>query len=143
MKQDQIHLRTPQELVQKYQILLSEADTLGGSMSSVKQRIAEINAILDGLTLDDVMSTTSNNPVKNKVITNAINTIDTRLSGDITSLSTRVSAAESSILTKATLVSPPASASSTGTAGQIAYDSDYFYVCTATNEWKRVAISTF
>ncbi len=39
--------------------------------------------------------------------------------------------------------SAPASASASGTAGQIAYDSSYFYVCTATNTWKRAAISTW
>ena len=38
-------------------------------------------------------------------------------------------------------VTAPANASSTGTAGQIAYDSNYFYVCIATNSWKRVAIN--
>lgn len=30
-------------------------------------------------------------------------------------------------------------ATSTGTAGQISYDSNYFYVCTATNTWIRFA----
>ena len=37
----------------------------------------------------------------------------------------------------------PSSASDTGTKGQIAYDDNYIYVCTATNTWKRVAISTW
>ena len=37
----------------------------------------------------------------------------------------------------------PSSASDTGTAGDIAWDADYIYVCTATNTWKRVAISTW
>ncbi len=37
----------------------------------------------------------------------------------------------------------PASATSTGTAGQIQFDSNYIYVCVATNTWKRVAISTW
>jgi len=41
------------------------------------------------------------------------------------------------------IVSAPATASSTGTAGQIAYDASYFYVCTATNTWKRTALSTW
>lgn len=40
-------------------------------------------------------------------------------------------------------VDPPASASDTGTAGQLAYDSSYIYVCIATDTWKRVAISTW
>ena len=37
----------------------------------------------------------------------------------------------------------PASAAATGTAGQVRWDADYIYVCTATNTWKRVAISTW
>jgi hypothetical protein len=37
----------------------------------------------------------------------------------------------------------PASASDTGTQGQIAWDADYIYVCTATDTWKRVAIATW
>jgi len=37
----------------------------------------------------------------------------------------------------------PASASATGTAGTVAWDADYIYVCTATNTWKRAAISTW
>lgn len=37
----------------------------------------------------------------------------------------------------------PASASATGTAGDWAYDSNYIYVCVATNTWKRVAIATW
>lgn len=37
----------------------------------------------------------------------------------------------------------PASASDTGTTGQIAWDADYLYVCTATDTWKRVAIATW
>lgn len=37
----------------------------------------------------------------------------------------------------------PSSASDTGTTGTITWDSNYIYVCTATNTWKRVAISTW
>jgi hypothetical protein len=37
----------------------------------------------------------------------------------------------------------PASASATGTAGQIAYDNDFFYVATAANTWERAALSTW
>ena len=37
----------------------------------------------------------------------------------------------------------PATASSTGTAGTITYDSDYVYVCIATNTWERAAIATW
>lgn len=39
--------------------------------------------------------------------------------------------------------SVPASATATGTAGQIAYDASRIYVCTATNTWKRAALSSW
>ena len=38
---------------------------------------------------------------------------------------------------------PPASATATGSAGQIEWDASYIYICTGTNTWKRVAISTW
>ena len=37
----------------------------------------------------------------------------------------------------------PASASATGNAGDICWDSSYLYVCTATNTWRRIAHSTW
>lgn len=37
----------------------------------------------------------------------------------------------------------PASASAAGTTGEVAWDANYIYICTATNTWKRVAISTW
>jgi hypothetical protein len=37
----------------------------------------------------------------------------------------------------------PASATAAGTAGTICWDANYIYVCTATNTWKRTAISTW
>ena len=40
-------------------------------------------------------------------------------------------------------LSTPASASATGTAGQIGWDANYVYVCISTDTWKRAAISTW
>lgn len=37
----------------------------------------------------------------------------------------------------------PASAGADGEQGQIAWDTNYIYICVATNTWKRVAISTW
>lgn len=37
----------------------------------------------------------------------------------------------------------PASASDTGTQGEIAWDSNYIYVCVATDTWKRTGIATW
>lgn len=37
----------------------------------------------------------------------------------------------------------PASASAAGTAGNIAYDGSYFYVCVALNTWCRASLNTW
>ena len=37
----------------------------------------------------------------------------------------------------------PATASATGVLGTIAWDSDYIYICTATDTWKRTSIATW
>jgi len=37
----------------------------------------------------------------------------------------------------------PASAAAAGTTGTIAWDTNYIYVCVATNTWKRAALSTW
>lgn len=38
-------------------------------------------------------------------------------------------------------VTVPASSGAAGTAGQMAYDSDYLYVCVAANTWRRIALN--
>jgi len=40
-------------------------------------------------------------------------------------------------------VGVPASATASGQAGELAQDTTHLYVCTATDTWKRVAISTW
>jgi hypothetical protein len=44
---------------------------------------------------------------------------------------------------KALWVSVPAGPTASGTVGEIAQDGEYFYVCTATNTWRRTAIGTW
>lgn len=39
--------------------------------------------------------------------------------------------------------SVPATATSTGRAGQVAYDASYIYICTATNTWRRALLSSW
>ena len=39
------------------------------------------------------------------------------------------------------LVSPPASSSAAGSSGDVAYDSNFLYICVATNTWERTALS--
>lgn len=41
------------------------------------------------------------------------------------------------------VASTPGSASATGAVGEIRWDTSYVYVCTATNTWKRTALSTW
>lgn len=41
------------------------------------------------------------------------------------------------------VVSVPANASSTGSIGQIAYNSNYVYICVATNTWVKVSRVAF
>ena len=58
---------------------------------------------------------------------------NTTVAGSITSASLNIAA----------LNAAPASASATGTIGEIRFTADHIYVCVATNTWKRVAIATF
>jgi hypothetical protein len=44
---------------------------------------------------------------------------------------------------KPSLVAVPVSATSAGTAGQIAYDANFVYVCTAPNTWARAALAAW
>lgn len=41
------------------------------------------------------------------------------------------------------LVSAPGTATSTGTAGQIAYDATHIYLCVNSNVWVRATLATF
>jgi hypothetical protein len=41
------------------------------------------------------------------------------------------------------LVAVPASATATGTLGQVAVDDDFIYLCVSTNVWRKVALTTF
>lgn len=43
----------------------------------------------------------------------------------------------------AQIVAVPASATSVGLAGEVAYNTSFFYVCVAANTWRRVALVTF
>lgn len=75
MKQDNTRPRTAEDVVIRYRTLLKEADNLQADLEGIQKRIAEINAILSTLKIEFVLSTTSNNPVANKTITQAINTL--------------------------------------------------------------------
>lgn len=42
-----------------------------------------------------------------------------------------------------TWVAAPANAASAGTAGQVAYDDSYFYVCQSSGNWTRTPLSSW
>lgn len=41
------------------------------------------------------------------------------------------------------LVSAPASATASGSPGDIAFDADYVYMCVATDTWKRASLGSW
>lgn len=40
-------------------------------------------------------------------------------------------------------VAVPATSSSTGIPGQFSYNASFFYLCVASNSWRRIALATF
>lgn len=75
-------------------------------------------------------------------ITERIRITDAGLTGFLTSTPTEAVDVNSDAIRIRTSQTP-ASASATGDAGMICWDSNYIYVCVATNTWKRVAIATW
>lgn len=72
----------------------------------------------------------------NKVVLVSVSQIISRLSSAYT-------LSEISSGTFATITAPPATSTSGGTPGQIAYDSTYLYICIATNSWKRITLESW
>ena len=70
-----------------------------------------------------------------------LQSITVNANGHVTATSTR-SLNASGIGALADWVTAPASKTASGTAGQIAKDDNYLYVCTATNIWKRSILAT-
>lgn len=72
-------------------------------------------------------------------ITNAINATYTKPGTGIP-MSDLATAVQNLVGVKTSVPSTP---TSTGVAGQVAANSTHLYVCTATNTWRRVAITTW
>jgi hypothetical protein len=74
----------------------------------------------------------------NTTVLNTTSTTSTKIEG--TSSSTLIVSGQNlRLVTQRTITT----ASDTGVKGDICHDSNYIYVCVATNTWKRVAISTW
>ena len=70
------------------------------------------------------------------------------LSGNVTAVDVTASGNVSGVNVTAsgdliTATKTPASASATGTAGTVAWDGSYIYICSATDTWLRVGIATW
>lgn len=55
----------------------------------------------------------------------------------------RITASHIDVTSMSLFTTAPASATSQGTMGQMAYDSNFFYICVALNSWKRTALSSW
>ncbi len=64
-------------------------------------------------------------------------------SGNIEAVTVQDAIVELDAEKMATWVTKPSAANSAGTAGQLAYESGFLYVCVATNTWERVVIATW
>jgi hypothetical protein len=70
------------------------------------------------------------------------NQIDSGVAG-ATTVQAAIKTLKTQVDGKPSLVAVPVSATSAGTAGQIAYDTNYVYVCTATNTWARAPLAAW
>ena len=115
--------------------ILNVAD---GATNNTKASAAEINA-----GTDDAKFATAVSIKDSTIVKGPSSSVANRLAlfGDISGKLLADSGKTLSDL-MATWVTAPASKTSTGVVGQLAYDANYFYVCTATNTWKRNVIST-
>ena len=69
---------------------------------------------------------------------------DNGMSIGVTGTTLQIEADEYSFATGVKIILPPAltkASGATGTTGEIAWDASYFYVCTSTNTWERVALT--
>lgn len=115
-------------------VVLSATQVLGktlGTMSEAATTDYVAKALYDANTI--LYATTDNTPAALTV--GASTVVGRKATGDIVALSPVE-------LANVLCVTAPASKTATGTAGQIAFDSNFMYRCTATNTWARSAMAT-
>jgi hypothetical protein len=113
---------------------VAEASTLLGLGTMATQTATDymLKSLYDANTI--LIATTDNTPAPLTIGASTI--VGRKSTGDIVALTP---AEIMSVIT----VTAPATKTSTGTAGQIAYDDNFHYRCTATNVWKRSALATY
>jgi len=103
------------------------------------------------ITLNNLFANVSSNTVFTNNVTVSGNTILSKLNvtGNTianTITSTNLTVTGNTVVNKlyfANTTNAPANSTSTGVLGEIRVDTDYIYVCTSTNNWKRSSISTW
>ena len=120
--------------------ILLGSESIGGATKNYK--VSELSQFLNLNPTLSTLTVTGSATFESTVTFTDANSISASglisTSGNILSLGT---VAASFLATDAS--NAPASASATGTTGSIVADANYIYVCTATDTWKRVAISTW
>jgi hypothetical protein len=113
---------------------------------AAKPATDDILAIVDVTGTDTTKKITVANLFKSDLVGDVTGNVTGNVSGTAATVTTAAQPAITSLGTLTSLkvaTSTPASASATGTAGTIAWDTGYIYVCTATDTWERVAIATW
>jgi hypothetical protein len=116
--------------------------------NNIESQIIEPDGSSDTYTLDQEATTDSvmvslngviQSPATYSVLGTNITFLETPLPTDI--IDVRFLA--TTVATRLASATAPSSATASGTPGQVAYDSNYVYVCVAQNTWVRAALSTW
>lgn len=105
-------------------------------------KFATIAGNIDGTQTSDVSVTVTNNQTVGGSSTSPILSVQNHDGTHIFDSSNTLTFVQHGQFGVATTLTP-ASSSATCTTGQIAWDSGFVYVCTATNTWKRATIATW
>jgi hypothetical protein len=112
---------------------------IGGKSSGFQSIVATGNGLDIGTTLGAPITFFTNGTVNERARIDA----DGRLLVGMSSASGGALLQVNGDRVRVATAKTPASASDTGTTGEICWDANYIYVCTATNTWKRTAIATW
>jgi hypothetical protein len=121
-------------LLNSVRALQQGVESLAGTRGSQINRAVTFN----DLTKLGLASTTAiMSPNGQSSLTNAA--MNDQVTTTTSTLSNSVAALQASINTSLQVVAPPVHDTSPGTPNQVAFDTGFFYVCTATNTWLRIA----
>lgn len=77
------------------------------------------------------------------VLADSLGNIYLTASAAVTVTGAEISIGDSATQLRIESMTAPATATSAGVAGEVRFDNNYIYRCTATNTWKRAALSTW